>query len=1074
MSRQRLERLFADPPSLARVAPFWFLNHELTPEETRWQVAEMDSQGVGGFVLHPRHGLITPYMSEEWMVNLEAAIDEARRRGMKAFLYDENNWPSGPADAEVFKGHPEYRMSGLFLAQRLEVQGGALHLDLQIGDGEKLVAIVAVPFEDGQASGFPETARLLNDGLRGQELATDLPEGQWVVYVFVRRFMVGTFFGSYLDTLSGDAVRRFIALSHDRYAQRFEDDFGATIEGIFTDEPSMNFNARDAAPWTPELPGEFGWRKGYDLLIVLPALFEDLGPATAHIRCDVYDVVTELYSENFFGQIYRWCDRRRIKLMGHPMQEGELIEHARQQGDWFRIMRYMHWGGVDQLCELTWPEQGGHLNNLAGPKLAASAAHLLGKSRTDCECFGLGSQWSIDLRTLKWMGDWLACMGVNFFIPHAFYYSIQGFRKWECPPGEFYQSPFWPYYRAFADHIGRLAALLSNGTHVADVAFFYPIRSMWAELSPHATETAKYLQDHFNMLGEALLRAHRDFDFVSEEMLARARVRDGLIFITDDSGVERESFRVLVLPALTTLSLTALDALERLVAQGARVLATGTLPTKSAERGVDPELQQRLRALFGDDFALSLQMAQSDAVSATMDMEAPWHGAAFLGLPRSITPQAIDALEACLSAAVEADVRIRQAGTAKSAPDVLSYHWRREGMDFYVLHNTSRETGCRLWAELGRTGEITLWDPDTGTVRPAPVVRGVDRPQVLLDLPAVGTLVIGCEAAAGCPSTPLVDADLSIVSVDDKTAVGLADRTGKYHVTVGCPTGERVVSASVGRLPEPVVLADEWQFETAKPNALPLVDWQMRAINHVTGRDHASARLEFSTIVECEIVPEEARLLLDGLIVEKVWQRSSHVAFEVRVNGERVQGWQTGQYLDHYIYEALVEGLLKAGRNEVVVVTTTHLYEMPALRYPVILTGRFAVSGARRPKVIAETDTLTGKGWDRQGYPYYSGIGVYRQWVNLTRAQLGCRLFLDFDRPGDLAEVFVNDSPCGVRAWEPWRVEITEAAKTGANLIEVRAANSLQNLLVQEPKPSGLLGTARIVACKEITFDLSS
>ena len=37
----------------------------------------------------------------------------------------------------------------------------------------------------------------------------------------------------------------------------------------------------------------------------------------------------------------------------------------------------MHFGGCDELCDITWPSPGhdGTLNNLVGPKLASSAAH---------------------------------------------------------------------------------------------------------------------------------------------------------------------------------------------------------------------------------------------------------------------------------------------------------------------------------------------------------------------------------------------------------------------------------------------------------------------------------------------------------------------------------------------------------------------------------------------------------------------------------------------------------------------------------------------------------------------------
>jgi hypothetical protein len=1074
MDHRALRELFAHPPASARLAPFWFLNHELREEETRWQVGEMQRQGVGGFVLHARHGLLVPYMGEQWMANLAAAIDEARRRGMKVYLYDENNWPSGPADGKVFEGYPQYRMSGLYLRQREEREvDGAVCLPLALEGDEELVAVVAVPVEDSQAAGFPASARLLNEYLYGAELRAALPPGRWRFFVFTRRYLVGrTFFGTYLDTLSALAVRRFLELTHVPYGERFGQEFGATVEGIFTDEPTLNFNPPEAAPWTAALPGEFGWRKGYELLTALPALFEDLGPATAKIRCDFYDVVSELYAENFFGQLFRWCTAHRLKLMGHPMNEGELVEHARQQGDWFRVMRYMHWGGVDQLCELTWPEGRG-LNNLAGPKFASSASHLLGKPRTDCECFGLASQWGVDLRTLKWLGDWLACLGVNVFIPHAFYYSIQGFRKWECPPGEFYQSAFWPFYHVLADHLARLAVLLRDGQHVADVAFLYPIRSMWAELAPHATPTAWYLQDHFNMLGEALLRLNYDFDFVSEEMLQTAQVRDGRLVIVDDQGAERESFKLLVLPALTTISRRTVEALERVVGSGVRVLATGTLPTKSSERGVDEELQQRLRSLFGEAYDSSQEMVTAAEVRCAWDLSQPWQGAAWLGLPPKVTQASLAALHQALSAALQADVQILTRDTGQPATDVIHYHWRRAGLDFYVIHNTSRQQTAAVRVELGARGEVTLWDPDTGQIRPAPIVE--EKPlglAVPLDLPPVGTLIIGLDPG-GALASPVAEANLPLERLEQGRVVGLAERKGEFYLRAR-QAGSAVLRVQVRDVPPPIELAEEWEFCTDRPNALPLLAWQLSLTNRVAGRDHASAAAEYRTRVTMDLVPPQARLLLDGLAVEKLWAGTATVPFEVLVNGTRVPHWQPGNYLDHYLYEAEVGQLLRPGENEFVVRTTPNLCELPALRYPLILIGRFSVADPQRPHLTREPGRLGLQGWHRAGYPFFSGLGFYRQVLRLPRRYLSSRLWLEMERVGDAAEVVVNGCSCGVRAWEPWRVEITPAVVPGRNTLEIRVANSLQNLLVQEPKPSGLLGKVRIVAAREVSFALQT
>src|SRR6056297_3229025 len=251
MSIDGLRREFVNPGCEFRFAPFWFINHELTEEETRWQVREMYSQGVGGFIYHPRHGLITEYLSDEYMHNCAAAIDEAKKLGMKAYLYDENNWPSGPADAMVFEGHPEFRMSGARVADCFDLTPKS-DPGREIDPGEELIAVIAVPLEGDRPAGFPESAINLAETVEHGHLqwVPDREEGDWRVWVIGRHYVNHTFFGPYLDTLNEEAVRRFMDLTHEKYAEWFEDEFGATVVGMFTDEPNMNFNPGDCIPWT--------------------------------------------------------------------------------------------------------------------------------------------------------------------------------------------------------------------------------------------------------------------------------------------------------------------------------------------------------------------------------------------------------------------------------------------------------------------------------------------------------------------------------------------------------------------------------------------------------------------------------------------------------------------------------------------------------------------------------------------------------------------------------------------------------------------------------------------------------
>ena len=54
-----------------------------------------EKMGFGGAFLHSRTGLITEYMSQEWMEILEYCVKILHENDMEAWLYDEDRWPSG-------------------------------------------------------------------------------------------------------------------------------------------------------------------------------------------------------------------------------------------------------------------------------------------------------------------------------------------------------------------------------------------------------------------------------------------------------------------------------------------------------------------------------------------------------------------------------------------------------------------------------------------------------------------------------------------------------------------------------------------------------------------------------------------------------------------------------------------------------------------------------------------------------------------------------------------------------------------------------------------------------------------
>ena len=54
------------PNRYSKPIVFWALNHKLEEDELRRQLKEMSDKRVGGVILHPRSGLLTPYLTDEF------------------------------------------------------------------------------------------------------------------------------------------------------------------------------------------------------------------------------------------------------------------------------------------------------------------------------------------------------------------------------------------------------------------------------------------------------------------------------------------------------------------------------------------------------------------------------------------------------------------------------------------------------------------------------------------------------------------------------------------------------------------------------------------------------------------------------------------------------------------------------------------------------------------------------------------------------------------------------------------------------------------------------------------------
>jgi len=415
------------------------------------------------------------------------------------------------------------------------------------------------------------TSRMAADGT----LTWDAPPGDWTLLRFGHTWTGQETLPATPDGLGPECDKldpRGIRLHFDHVMKRMIElggpASGKNFHSFFAD--SWEAGGQN---WTEKMPEEFRRRRGYDPIPFLPIftgrVLDDL-QTTERFLYDLRQTVSELATENFWGEMRRLCNTHGMRLAaeayittGNDLDAGNHLD--------------------EPMGEIWMPGSQADLyeNSI---KLASSTANLNGILRVGVESFTANQleRWRSHPSTLKPIADKIFTLGGNRLQVHRF--AMQRFPNVRPgmmmgPWGQQYDSTqtWWEWTKPWHDYLARCQFLLSQGPVVTDVLDVVPEEPLW-RFSPLALVGYSY-------------------DACGPDSFRRVVVKEN-----GRTGIPGgPDYALLRVSHNGTMMLARLKQLRDLVAAGAHVLADPPQATPGLEGlpQADVELKQIAEELWG-------------------------------------------------------------------------------------------------------------------------------------------------------------------------------------------------------------------------------------------------------------------------------------------------------------------------------------------------------------------------------------------------------------------------------------------------------------------------------------------
>jgi hypothetical protein len=558
---EELKAGFKEPSVDFSPAPLWVWNDNVTEEKIDFQLSEFKAHGIYMAFIHPRPGLITEYLGNEWFELVKYTVDKAKELNMKIWLYDENSYPSGFAGGHV-------------PAATFSTSDPIAGLDMK-----KLDILQA----DDTTSYFLVIKQAVNSFINITNSRNKYYDQPGKYYGFTKWYYpkgAGWYGGfSYVDLLAYGITEKFIKTTMDGYEDYIRDEFGNAVPGIFTDEPNINTigGPNSVMRYTPVLFNRFEKKYGYQLETYLPCLYDEIGD-WKNVRHDYYALLLEMFLERWGEPWNTYTDEKNLKWTGHYWEHG--WPDPKHGGDNMAMYAHHQYPGIDMLFNTdSRPDQFG---NIRAVKELTSVVNQLDKARALSETYG-GSGWELTFNDMKRQGDWEYVLGVNFLNPHLSHMTLKGARKRDYPQSMSYHTPWWDNYKPLNDYFRRLSFAMTSGKQVNHILILEPTSTSWMLHSPIAQKTVgsapraiDELKDQFHNLLTLLEKNQVEYDLGCESIIKDHGSVEGDQFV-----VGSRSYDLVVLPPMfENLMDSTYQLLLGYLQNGGKVLSMAGIPDR--------------------------------------------------------------------------------------------------------------------------------------------------------------------------------------------------------------------------------------------------------------------------------------------------------------------------------------------------------------------------------------------------------------------------------------------------------------------------------------------------------------